>query len=222
MSDHMVEMPSSISNCAAATVGDIRSRIVRNKQAIIDNIKFIAFVIIPILTCIVVIPYIVNPFTIEEFKTNFKVVLLTQPFCQLRPEECSQLLDPNYGDPRYLKRKEFEFFELVYVRHYLVEMWDNFVLRLVRVYPLRRFIMILIQILDGPLENAEQFWKRMDESTEVVLAVFNSMFFATIQGVIVSRMWVFLIFGFIITISESWANVMETLSRVLRTANTVF
>ncbi|KAK6200420.1 uncharacterized protein RJT21DRAFT_43996 [Scheffersomyces amazonensis] len=217
-------MPINISPISACSLcyGDLRTSVVRNRQAIIENIKFIIYVILPIVSAIIVVPYILNPFTIEEFKVNFKVILLSQPFCQVRPEDCSKLLDPNYGDPRYLKKKTFEKFELIYVRNYLVEYWDNFILSLVRFHPLRSFIMKLIGIIDRPLENSEQFWKEMDESTEVVLAVVNSMIFATIQGIIVSRMWVFFIFGAIITITESWGNVIDLLTTVLRSTNNVF
>ncbi|KAK6455785.1 uncharacterized protein RJT20DRAFT_50592 [Scheffersomyces xylosifermentans] len=213
-------MPQPINPALLTTNPTIRT--LQNKQAILENLRFLLFIMLPIFTAIYFVPSFINPFTIEEFKTNFKVVLLSKPFCEVKPTECAKLLDPNYGNINILKRKTFQHFDLIYVRHRWVEIWDNILLSVLTSRPMKKFALFVSIVSLDKVENPEEYWLKWEESMEIVIAIGNSLTFHTIRGLIVSRMWVFFIFGSIITIGESWATIGEQLSYVLRSATNVF
>ena len=70
----------------------IYNKMRRNKKVIVENLHFFVFIMIPIVCAIYFVPGFINPFTIDEFKINFKVILLLRTFCEVRPEECACLL----------------------------------------------------------------------------------------------------------------------------------
>ncbi|ABN64975.2 predicted protein [Scheffersomyces stipitis CBS 6054] len=194
----------------------------RNKKVIVENLHFFVFIMIPIVCAIYFVPGFINPFTIDEFKINFKVILLSRTFCEVRPEECALLLDPDYGNKDYLKRKVFQNYDLIYVRHRSVEIWDNMLLAVVTTTPVKKLAQIFQFVNLEDIDNPDVFWSKWEESIEIVLAIINSMMFHTIRGLIVSRMWVFFVFCFTISVGDSWASVCEQLALVLRSATNVF
>lgn len=187
-----------------------------------ENLRFLVFFIIPVVAAILLIPYCIDPYTIENFKTNFNVIVLSQQFCNAKPAKCRKLLDPNYGDLALLKRKAFHTYDIIYVRHYTVEIWDGWVLGVLRKLLPRKAILFLRRLSSTPMESETIFWLEWDESMELMLAMMNSMVFHTVKGLLVSRMWVFFIFGSLITIVESWASIAEPLYNVLRSDTNVY
>ena len=183
----------------------------------LENLQFACLFIIPLYLIVFTVPLVVNPDTIDQFKINFKVVLLSKPFCEVKSEECQKLLDPEYGNPSLLLKTSFLDYELVYIRHYSIDYLDNILITLVD----KSFFRPLILMINKPTNPAE-WWSKVLESLRVVMAIGNAMIFHAIKGVLVSKMWVFFIFGAITTIYDSWASLIQTLSGVLRSANTIF
>ncbi|CUM51263.1 uncharacterized protein AC631_02487 [Debaryomyces fabryi] len=183
----------------------------------LENLQFACLFIIPLYVIVFTVPFVVNPDTIDQFKINFKVVLLSKPFCEVKSEECHKLLDPEYGDPSLLLKTSFPEYELVYIRHYWIDYFDRMLITLVD----KSFFRPLILIINKPADPSE-WWSKVLESLRVVMAIGNAMIFHAIKGVLVSKMWVFFIFGAITTIYDSWASLLQTLSSVLRSANAIF
>ena len=198
----------------------VRSRLVSLQhygKIILENLQFACLFIIPLYLFVFTVPLVVNPDTIDLFKTNFKVVLLSKPFCEVKTEECQKLLDPEYGNPSLLLKTSFLDYELIYIRHYSIDFLDNVLITLID----KSFIRPLILIIHKPA-NPVEWWSKVLESLRVIMAIGNAMIFHAVKGVLVSKMWVFFIFGAITTIYDSWASLIQTLSGVLRSANTIF
>jgi hypothetical protein len=187
-----------------------------------ENLRFLILFILPVVASMVLIPYWIDPYTLEHFKTNFKVIVLSQQFCDAKPGHCKKLLDPNYGDLNLLKRKAFTTYDITYIRHYSVEIWDGWVLGMIRRFQPRKLIVYFRRLSSIPLDDDDEFWLKWDESMQLMLAMMNSMVFHTIKGLLVSRMWVFFIFGLAFTIQESWESVIDTLYNVLRSDINVY
>lgn len=186
-------------------------------KVFLENLQFACLFIIPLYVILFTIPFVVNPDTIDKFKINFKVVLLSKPFCEVKSEECKKLLDPDYGDPSLLLKTSFPDYELVYIRHYWIDFLDNMLITLVD----RSFFRPLFLMINKPA-SPNEWWSKVLMSLRVVIAIGNAMIFHAIKGVLVSKMWVFFIFGAITTIYDSWASLFQTLSSVLRSSNTIF
>lgn len=189
----------------------------RYGKVLLDNLKFACLFIAPLYLIIFTIPLIVNPDTIEQFKTNFKVIVLSKPFCEVKHEECRKLLDPEYGDPSVLLKTSFPDYELIYIRHYTVDFLDNLLIRLVDTSVIRSILLMIKKPL-----NPSEWWSKVLLSLRVIMAISNAMMFHAIRGVLVSKMWVFFIFGSITTIYDSWASLIQSISWVLRSSNTIF
>lgn len=183
----------------------------------LENLQFACLFIVPLYVIVFIVPFVVNPDTIDQFKINFKVVLLSKPFCEVKIEECQKLLNPDYGDPSLLFKTSFPDYDLVYIRHYSIDYLDNMLITLVD----KSFLRALILMIKKPV-NPGEWWSKVLQSLRVVVAISNAMVFHAIKGVLVSKMWVFFVFGAITTIYESWATLLQTLSGVLRSGNTIF
>lgn len=186
-------------------------------QLVIDNLRFAVVFIVPLLLMIVVFPLILNPDTVENFQINFKIVLLSKPFCEVKYSECKKLLHPDYGDPLLLKKTAFKDYDLIYIRHFIIDYIDNFVLRIIDIPGVKGTLIML----NNP-ENPVEWWPKVREAFHVLLAIGNSMLFHTIRGLLMSKMWVFFIFGTITTMYESWSSLLTSVSLVLRSDNTIF
>lgn len=189
----------------------------RYGKILFENLKFAFLFIVPLYLIVFTIPLVVNPDTIERFKINFKVAILTKSFCEVKYEECQRLMDPEYGDPSLLFKTSFPDYELVYIRHISVDYLDNLLISLVDTSLIRT----LLLTIKKP-KNPSEWWWRVLQSLRVIMAIGNSMVFHAIKGVLVSKMWVFFIFGAITTIYDSWVSLIQSLSWVLRSANTIF
>lgn len=189
---------------------------------ICEAIKYILLITVPIVTCIYLIPNFIDPEIVNHLQINFRIHLLSKPFCEMHPGECLQLMDPNFGDPRYLKRKVFKYYEIMYIRHYIVEIWDTIVLSIARLYPFRKMALATRNVIYSDFGNDEEFFEQFDEALEIVLAIFNSIVFQGAKGVLISRMWIFFIVAGVFTVVESWSSLGKPLRTILRSANTVY
>ena len=212
-----------------------------------DNLKFLVFFIIPILLSIYLIPKFINPEIINNLLINFKIGLLSKKYCQIQPIYCSILLNDNDkyggggggGDPNQLKRIQFKYFELIYVVHKWIYNIDQFIIhKLILLWPIKKIIgsiMIIIMMRNNNNNNnnnnsgggggfggeqyMEEIWEKWIEIIQIILAVINSMIYHLIWGLIVSRMYVFFIFGTLITVFEPWERLIDPLMSVLSTNN---
>lgn len=67
--------------------------------------------------------------------------------------------------------------------------------------------------------QVEEMWDFLIEIVQIMLAVINSMIYHLIWGLIVSRMYVFFIFGTLITVFEPWERLIGPIISVINTNN---
>ena len=195
-----------------------------------DNFKILVFFIIPILLSIYLIPKFINPEMINNLLINFKIGLLSKQYCQIQPIYCSILLDDKYGDPNQLKRIQFKYFELIYVVHDWIYNIDQFMIhKIILLLPIKKLVGSIIIMKRSYSSNGggeaagagqvEEMWDFLIEIVQIMLAVINSMIYHLIWGLIVSRMYVFFIFGTLITVFEPWERLIGPIISVINTNN---
>ncbi|EGW31294.1 uncharacterized protein SPAPADRAFT_141577 [Spathaspora passalidarum NRRL Y-27907] len=178
---------------------------------VIDNIKYICYVIAPTLSFVYLVTKFINPDSLESLSQNFQVQLFSQPFCESRPNECAMT-----GDK--ILCKYFKYYDMVYYRYYLIAQWDRCIL-----YTLQTSWMKWLALYLGSKDiSDEKIWEKWLETLEIVLAIMNSITLYTIKRLVVSKMWLYFIFSTILAVSKPWAVVANKLQIVLRTTNNVF
>ncbi|KAG7661840.1 uncharacterized protein J8A68_004639 [[Candida] subhashii] len=175
----------------------------------------------PVLITTYLIPKFIGPESFEYIETNFRAHLLSKPYCDSRPDECRILMDLNYGDPKALRRKYYAPYEAYYLRHYTIEIWDEYVLKLITMYPSKKLVLFIATSL-YELDNEDEFFAQFVVGMEILLGIFDSMAYQVVKGVIVSRVWILLILAGIFTVIETWGAVFKTLRIILRNTSSVY
>ncbi|CCE88666.1 Piso0_001443 [Millerozyma farinosa CBS 7064] len=185
-------------------------------RAVAENVEYLVFVVLPILLVLVVASIALDIDTLKKGSENFKVVLLSRPFCEANPQECGDLMDPAFGKPGILKKTKFTNYELVYIRHHFVEAFDNTVVWIL----MSPFFKTIVQKIRRPSDPIT-FWYNVEEVLRIMLAICNSMLFHTLRGVLMSRMWVFIFIGIFSTIYMSWKTPLDAIDSILGKGNGV-
>ena len=189
------------------------------------NLKITIYFILPITLSIYLIPTLLSPEIFTYWQTNFRVILLSKQFCQVKPQQCQVLLDANFGDPNLLYRQGFHHDDLIYVVNKYIWQWDSFVTKLILSPPMKKLIVGLAFIRHGRNAVAvddDAYWEMMQETIHIILAIFNTSLFHIVMGMVVSRMWMFFIVGVVLTILEPWEKLASPIWTLLQSANNVF
>ncbi|CAK9437876.1 uncharacterized protein LODBEIA_P22540 [Lodderomyces beijingensis] len=187
------------------------------KQHVVTNLRLVCLLLIPILAILYIIPTFITPELADNFHTNFKIVLLTKEWCQVKPWQCA-VLNEDYGDPSQLLKIRFHHYDVIYVVHKNVALWDDFVINVL----MHRNPMISLLRRSWANEQDEAFWGKFEESLRIANAMVNVMVFHSIWGIVFSKMWMFFVFGIAVTVLEPWERLAGPLWTILQEANTVF
>ncbi|KAI3403944.1 hypothetical protein KGF56_003211 [Candida oxycetoniae] len=193
------------------------------KQAILYSLELLFYFIIPTIAALYIIPKFITPDLVDKFQINFKVILLSRELCQVKPYDCEKLLDLNYGDPDLLQRRVFHYYDLIYVVNKHIAICDDLIVKmLLHDYNPFMFISKRMFLIERDDEGGVEFWGKFEESLRIIIALINITIFQSIRGIIVSKMWVFFLFGIVITVFEPWSRLAGPIWNILREANNVF
>ncbi|KAI5967279.1 hypothetical protein CANMA_003099 [Candida margitis] len=190
------------------------------KQDILTNAKICLYFILPIALSMYLIPTFITPDLITYIQINFRVILLSKQFCQVKPQQCEVLLDSKFGDPEVLYRQVFHHYDLIYVVNKYIWQWDRLVIKIIVSSP-AKYTIIGMGYLRG-VEMNDEYWNLMQETLHIILAIFNTSIFHIVMGMVVSRMWMFFIVGVVLTILEPWEKLAGPIWNLLQSANNVF
>ncbi|KAI5968443.1 hypothetical protein KGF57_000137 [Candida theae] len=189
-------------------------------QEFLTSAKILLYFILPISLSIYLIPTFISPELFSYVQTNFRVILLSRQFCQVKPQQCEVLLDANFGDPKLLYRQVFHHYDLIYVVNKYLWTWDILVTKMILSSPVKYVLLKLVHLRG--FEDETEYWEITQETVHIVLAIFNTSIFHVIMGVLVSRMWMFFVVGVVLTILEPWEKLAGPIWNLLQSANNVF
>lgn len=163
---------------------------------------------------LIFLPNLINPNFIENFKLNFKIILISEKYCSFNTTYCKLILKHNENHPELLRRIEFEHFDFIYIVHRWIYAWDQFLIRAIV-----NFIRIFIAGGILKVYKSEEFWGKTEELLQIMVAISNSMTYHLIYGFLVSRMYTFFVFAIITTVGKPWERVINPIISILRTNN---
>lgn len=189
-------------------------------QDTLTSTKIILYLILPVLLSMYLIPTLISPGLFAYIQTNFRVILLSQQFCQVKPQQCEVLLDRDFGDPNVLYRQAFHHYDLIYVVNKYIWQWDNLIAKLILSSPVRYALLKLCNLRG--VEIDQEYWEIMQETIHIILAIINTSIFHVLMGLLVSRMWMFFVVGVVLTVLEPWEKLAGPMWDLLQSANNVF
>lgn len=194
-------------------------RIPQPNQDTLTLVKILIYFILPITLSMYLITFL-TPDLFTYIQTNFRVILLSKQFCQVKPHQCEVLLDAQFGDPELLFRQVFHHYDLIYVVNKYIWQWDTLTTKLILSAPVKKLIIGMAHLRGVDVDDA--YWEIMQETVHIILAIFNTSIFHIVMGMLVSRMWMFFIVGVVLTILEPWEKLAGPIWNLLQSANNVF
>lgn len=189
-----------------------------------DNILFIVKIIFPISILILLIPQFLNPETVDKVKNDFKIILLTEAFCDMSPKDCEDSIKFSMASSSQLVMSYFEGFGLIYIRPHRIEGIENWLINNVfnNSY-FRSLIKLVLKVMGEPkFKSDEVFERRYIDSTRVILAIFNSTLFNSIRAMFISQLYAFLMIGLAALLGGSWVVAISILWRGLQGDSVVY
>ncbi|KAI5953204.1 hypothetical protein KGF54_002575 [Candida jiufengensis] len=182
---------------------------------ILNNLKIISFISI-LITLTYLIPKFISPELITHIQLNYKVILLSKKFCQIRPDQCNYLINEKLSDPELLKKRYFETYELLYiVNSHILKIDEVLIKFLLNKYNPFFHLLKLITYIRGieiDHENAKDI-------VHILIAISNTMIFHSLMGMFVSKMYMFFVMGIIITVVDPWNKLTGPIWNVLKSSN---
>lgn len=199
----------------------------RNTQeGIIYLIRLVLVIFLPLLCGIILLPIYIYPEIFEHFKYNFIAHIFTREYCEFRPQDCKKHVgNQEVNSP--LRITKFPDYDVIYIRHYIIEQLENKILVVFSSTTIRDSLLFLRSKLASNSTkfdnmNDKILWLKFLGRLHVTLASFICMVYNTIRGVIFLYLWIFLTFGVAMTLTLAWNPVFLQIKNLTEMANDFF
>lgn len=168
-------------------------------------------ILLPVLVAILVVPLVLSPESVEYFKNNLDVTVASTSFCGT--PDCSSFIQSMLSTNPLLVAHTFEHLDTIYFRPVFVQRIDEGFISCLKS---RTFTRYYERIFNSEMseETLEVFG--------VAMALFNTVFLRTVRSMLLSRLYMFLIWVGLTSILVGWEPLVTAVYYGFTESNNIF